>query len=322
MTTNEHPLTLSSGDDHSIAGTVFTPTAPTGLLIISHGMAEHGDRYQSLARWLCERGMAVITFHHRGHGPNSGVENLGHYADQNGWASVLADLHQVVQNARSQFPGLPVNLLGHSMGSFIAQGYAQRYGDSLDTLILSATNRIDRGQLLASRALIGLIRLLRGKRHRSPLITRMTFEQFNRRFRPNRTHADWLSRDPHQVDAYVADPLCGFQCSTGLWLDFIGGMLAIKPPTWRKDLPVHLFSGTADAVGEMGRGVRQHFQAIREAGVGHVTLRLFEGGRHEMLNETNRDEVWQYLHSLCLHRDNASAQSTAEQKALLHARAP
>ena len=170
--------------------------------------------------------------------------------------------------------------------------------------------------------LIGLIRLLRGKRHRSPLITRMTFEQFNRRFRPNRTHADWLSRDPHQVDAYVADPLCGFQCSTGLWLDFIGGMLAIKPPTWRKDLPVHLFSGTADAVGEMGRGVRQHFQAIREAGVGHVTLRLFEGGRHEMLNETNRDEVWQYLHSLCLHRDNASAQSTAEQKALLHARAP
>ena len=175
MTTNEHPLTLSSGDDHSIAGTVFTPTAPTGLLIISHGMAEHGDRYQSLARWLCERGMAVITFHHRGHGPNSGVENLGHYADQNGWASVLADLHQVVQHARSQFPGLPVNLLGHSMGSFIAQGYAQRHGDSLDTLILSATNRIDRGQLLASRALIGLIRLLRGKRHRSPLVTRMTF---------------------------------------------------------------------------------------------------------------------------------------------------
>jgi alpha-beta hydrolase superfamily lysophospholipase len=300
MTQNEHPLTLNAGDGHEITGRVFIPAAPTASLVISHGMAEHGDRYQPMARWLGENGIAVITYHHRGHGPSCPSENLGHYSDRDGWARVVADLHQVVEHTRSRLPGLPVNLLGHSMGSFIAQAYAQIHGDNLDTLILSATNRIDRGQLLASRSLIGLIRLVRGKRHRSQLVAKMTFEKFNRTFRPNRTDADWLSRDPLQVDRYIADPLCGFECTVGLWWDFIGGMLRLSPAAYRKDLPVHLFSGTADAVGEMGRGVRRHFQAIREAGAENVTLRLFEGGRHEMLNETNREEVWDYLRSLCL----------------------
>ena len=306
MTMNEHPLTLNGGDSHTVTGTILTPAAPTAILIISHGMAEHGDRYKPLARWLGENGIAVITYHHRGHGPSCPSGNLGHYADQHGWTRVVDDLHRVVQHSRARFPGLPVNLLGHSMGSFIAQAYAQNHGDKLDTLILSATNRIDRGQLLASRTLIGLIRLVRGKRHRSRLVARMTFEQFNHKFRPNRTDADWLSRDPDQVDRYIADPLCGFDCTVGLWWDFIGGMLRLSPAVWRKDLPVHLFSGTADAVGEMGRGVRRHFQTIREAGVENVTLRLFEGGRHEMLNETNRDEVREYLRSLCLTSDSPS----------------
>lgn len=296
---NEHPLKLNAPDGHSIAGVVFAPATPVGVLVISHGMAEHGGRYTALARWLAARGLAVITFDHRGHGPTCPSRKLGHYADRNGWARVVADLQQVVQYGRSQFPGLPLNLLGHSMGSFIAQSYAQTGDESLDALILSATNRIDRRQLVVSRALVGFIRLIRGKHHRSRLVARMSFEQFNRAFRPNRTAADWLSRDRYQVDRYISDPLCGFDCTVGLWWDFLGGMLTLSPSAWRKDLPVHLFSGTADAVGEMGRGVRQHFQAIREAGVEKVTLRLFEGGRHEMLNETNRDEVWHYLQSLC-----------------------
>lgn len=301
---NEHPLTLTADDGHTISGNVFSPAKPVGILVISHGMAEHGDRYRPLARWLNENSITVVTYHHRGHGPGCPPGQRGHYADQHGWASVVADLHLVIQYARSLSPGLPVNLLGHSMGSFIAQAYVQTHGASLDTLILSATNRIARGQLLASRALIGLIRLFRGKRYRSRLVARMTFEQFNRKFRPNRTDSDWLSRDQKQVDQYIADPLCGSICSVGLWWDFIGGILDISPPAWRKDLPVHLFSGSADAVGEMGSGVRKHFQSIREAGLEKVTLRLFNGGRHEMLNETNREEVWNYLLSLCLTSDS------------------
>lgn len=316
---NEHPLTLNTSDGHPITGTVFAPAEPAAIVIISHGMAEHGDRYRPLARWLSEQGMAVVTFHHRGHGPACPPESLGHYADRQGWDRVVADLHQLVRHSRSQFPGVPLHLLGHSMGSFIAQSYAQKHGDTLDSLILSATNRIHRGQLLTSRALIGVIRLLRGKRHRSRLVARMTFEQFNHKFRPNRTGSDWLSRDPEQVDRYIADPLCGFECTVGLWWDFIGGMLSLSPAVWRKDLPVHLFSGTQDAVGEMGRGVRRHFQAIREAGVENVTLRLFEGGRHEMLNETNRVEVWDYLHSLCLTADSSLKSAHQEAPPQTHA---
>ncbi|MBW4934646.1 alpha/beta fold hydrolase [Marinobacter sp. F4206] len=295
----EHPLTLTSRDDHQITGTVFEPEHPSSVLVIAHGMAEHAGRYTEFAHWLCARQVAVVTYDHRGHGPNCPKSRLGHYSDDNGWEKVTDDLYRVLLHTRDHFPGLPLALLGHSMGSFIAQNCAQQHGDALDALILSATNRIHRSQLLASSMLIGGIRTVYGARHLSPTIARMTFAKFNRQFRPNRTDSDWLSRDANQVDAYVADPFCGFECSAGLWYDFIRGMLAISPAKWRKDLPVHLFAGTDDPVGEMGKGITRHFQAIRNAGVHRVTLRLFDRGRHEMLNEINVNEVRDYILSLC-----------------------
>lgn len=292
---NQHPLNLTAADGHQITGTLFQPEVPRACLVISHGMAEHGDRYARLARWLGQHQIAVISYHHRGHGPDCGPDDLGHYADSQGWAKVVGDLELVVAHARATFPELPLSLLGHSMGSFIAQSYAQQHGAALDALILSASNRINKAELLPSRSLIGLIKRVCGKRHQSKLIAKLTFGKFNRMFRPNRTECDWLSRDERQVDQYLADPLCGFECSTGLWHDFLGGMLTINPMRWRKDLPVHLFSGSEDPVGEMGKGIRQHFQAIREAGIQKVTFRLFDGGRHEMLNELNAEDVWQHL---------------------------
>jgi alpha-beta hydrolase superfamily lysophospholipase len=211
---------------------------------------------------------------------------------------VVDDLNRVLLDARERFPGLPLVALGHSMGSFIAQSCAQQHPGSLDCLILSATNRIHRPQLWASKALIGVIRRLYGNHHRSPTIAKMSFGKFNRVFQPNRTDCDWLSRDSAQVDKYVSDPLCGFECTTGLWHDFIQGMLAIEPSRWRKDLPVHLFSGSDDPVGEMGKGVSRHVQNIRNAGIRETSLRLFEGGRHEMLNENNTAEVREHVLSL------------------------
>jgi alpha-beta hydrolase superfamily lysophospholipase len=292
---NETNLNLTATDGHRITGTLYRPASPMAILVISHGMAEHAGRYAALAHWLSNQGVAVLAFHHRGHGPDCRTEHLGHYADRQGWQKVVDDLHQVIEHGHTLFPGLPLTLLGHSMGSFIAQSYAGQHGDRLDALLLSATNRIHRPRLRASAALVRLIALFRGKRHRSKLITAMTFGQFNRPFRPGRTRCDWLSRDPQQVDRYLADPLCGFECTTGLWHDFITGMLGINPGQWPQDLPVHLFAGTDDPVGEMGKGIRQHFRAVREAGIQKVTFRLFNGGRHEMLNELNAEDVWQHL---------------------------
>ncbi|WP_100638020.1 alpha/beta hydrolase [Marinobacter salexigens] len=294
----EQPLSLTGQNNHTITGNVFTPDEPRSVLVIAHGMAEHAGRYADFARWLVERDIAAVTMNHRGHGPACTPQQLGHYSDTDGWAKVVDDLNKVLLDTRKRFPGTPLSLLGHSMGSFIAQSCAQQHPDSLDRLILSATNRINRPELWVSGLLINGIRRVHGQHHRSPTIARMSFGKFNRMFRPNRTDCDWLSRDTAQVDKYIADPLCGFECTTGLWHDFIQGMLTIKPSKWRKVLPVHLFAGTDDPVGEMGKGITRHFEIIRNAGIKNVSLRLFDGGRHEMLNETNAGEVREHVLSL------------------------
>lgn len=286
---------LNAPDGHQIPVKTWHVSAPQAVLVISHGMAEHAGRYGALATWLVKRNVLVIAVEHRGHGPSCPEQDRGHYSDQNGWQKVVSDLHAVVQHSRAQYPQLPLTLFGHSMGSFIAQACAQAHGEDLDNLILCATNRIDHIHLRASQLLISTIARLRGGRHRSSLVDQMTFGAFNKRFNPTRTSHDWLSRDAKQVDRYLDDPLCGTSCTVQLWCDFIGGMLAISPRKWRKDLPVHLMAGTDDPVGEMGQGVSRHCDAIHQAGIEVASFRLFPGARHELVNETNADEVWQHL---------------------------
>lgn len=286
---------LPATDDHEIPVKVWRPRYPAGVMVLAHGMAEHAGRYAPLAEWLTDRGIAVVAVEHRGHSEHCDEADLGHFADSDGWNKVVTDLREVVRFARSLEPQPPLSLFGHSMGSFIAQAYAQRFGDSLDTLVLCATNRINRPKLRVSRALVETIRIIKGPRHVSPLIENLTFGAFNQAFRPNRTTHDWLSRDPAQVDEYLADAYCGFGCTVQLWRDFIGGMLTIDPSLWRKDLPVHLMSGTADPVGEMGKGVQRHIETLRSTGVSVKSIRLFEDARHELVNESNSREVWEHL---------------------------
>lgn len=301
---------IDAPDGHRIPLKSWQPDSPRAVLVISHGMAEHAGRYSTLAEWLVDSGVQVFAIEHRGHGPFCAPENQGHYADQDGWQKVVDDLYAIVCHSREQYPQLPLTLFGHSMGSFIAQACAQQYGEVLDNLVLSATNRINQPNLKSSQLLIRAIARFRGGRHRSKLIENMTFGAFNKKFRPNRTSHDWLSRDNEQVDRYLADPLCGFPCTTQLWSDFIGGMRGIDPTRWRKDLPVHLMAGSADPVGEMGKGVSKHCEAIHQAGIEVASFKLFPGGRHEILNETNAGEVWQHLLD-CLPLDITKGQTTA-----------
>jgi len=189
------------------------------------------------------------------------------------------------------------------MGSFIAQAYVQQHGDQIDNLLLCATNRIDRLKLGPYLGLLKLIKLMRGKRHRSRLIDALSFDAFNKMFAPNRTGHDWLSRDTVQVDRYERDPLCGFPCTVGLWTDFISGMLSLNPGRWRRDLPVHLMAGDRDPVGEMGKGFSRHIANLRKAGVTVASEQLFKGARHELVNETVANEVWQHIYQ-CLVQPN------------------
>lgn len=274
-------------------------TGPRALIQLVHGMAEHARRYQRLAHALTKAGYTVFAHDQRGHGESAASEGeLGHAADRDSFNKLIDDVREIGSAARGRFAegsDVKVFLLGHSMGSFVAQGYAARYGTSLGGLILSATDA-DSGPLrYAGIALARAEIALRGARHRSTVLARMSFGEFNKPFRPSRTEFDWLSRDPNEVDAYIADRRCGFPVSAGLWADLLSGLGEIARRETRervpKDLPVLLLTGDRDPVSQFGRGPKRLASAYRRAGVRDVTVKIYPEGRHELLNDTCRDEV-------------------------------
>lgn len=305
---------LTAADGHDIPVRLWRPIRVDSILVIAHGMAEYCERYAPLAEWLVESGIAVVALNHRGHGMDCADEDLGYYADADGWQKVIDDLQQTIEWTRQQLPAAPVTLLGHSMGSFISQAYLQQYSHSIDQLILVSTNRINRPLLHAARGLVNIIKQFRGPRVTSSTIEFLSFGSFNKAFKPNRTEFDWLSRDDEQVDAYVADPYCGFRCTTQMWADFLGGMLSIDYDKWPVDKPVHLLSGTQDPVGEQGKGIRMMAKQLEQAGRGAATFKLYDGARHELINETNAKEVWDDIRRIVLQATTGSTEDTAVER--------
>ena len=295
MTTRE--FTLQASDGQSLALYHWAPAGDARAVVqISHGMAEHGARYARLGEALAAEGYAVYASDHRGHGKTAAAEDdLGFFAAKDGWARVIADLHEINRHLASEHPDVPRCLLGHSMGSLASLSYLETHPGSVDAAVLSGT--ANAGTLLheAGVLIAKLERLRQGPRGRSRLIAFMSFGSFNNDFKPARTAFDWLSRDAHEVDLYVADPRCGFDCTNQLWIDFLEGLIDLARPDRLaripKQLPVYLFAGARDPVGEKGKGVEAIVAKLRGAGVEPVTMRLYEDARHETLNETNRDEV-------------------------------
>jgi alpha-beta hydrolase superfamily lysophospholipase len=270
--------------------------APKGAVAIAHGMAEHAARYDEFARYLNARGYVVEAHDHRGHGltaPSPSPEALGHFADDNGWALVVSDVVERLEDMRRRHPGLPLTLFSHSMGSFMAQQCLYQAPDLLDAVILSGSSGKPPRIAGLGRLIARLERLRLGKRGRSALLETMSFGRFNRRFAPNRTNFDWLSRDPAAVDAYIADPLCGFRCTNQLWIDLLDALPRIARPFNRRripePMPVMILSGDADPV---GIELSELIGGYRGACLQHLAVRLYPGGRHEMLNETNKAEVF------------------------------
>jgi alpha-beta hydrolase superfamily lysophospholipase len=266
---------------------------PKAVVQISHGLAEHSTRYARFAQRLTDHGYAVYASDHRGHGKTSGDRGL--FAERDGWQSVIDDLHAVTRRAKEEQPGLPVFLLGHSMGSFLARGYAAQHGEELAGLVLTGTAGGAGALGRVGVAVAATQARLRGHAHPSGLMNTLTFGQYNAAFKPVRTDFDWLSRDPDEVDKYVSDPDCGFVLTAGGFVDMLRGLAEVNTDRGMsqvpKDLPVHLASGDQDPVGAQGKGVRQVADQLRRVGVHDVTMTLWPGARHEILNETNRDEV-------------------------------
>ncbi|MDH4655646.1 alpha/beta hydrolase [Pseudomonas sp. JS3066] len=269
-------------------------TPPRAVVMLSHGMAEHGGRYARLGAALVAVGFELYALDQRGHGRSAEHGVLGQYAADEGWSKVIGDLASLNHHIRQQHPQVPIFLLGHSMGSYIGQAYLMQHSCSLQGAILSGSNYQPVALYKVAALVARFERWRQGKEGRSALIEFLSFGSFNKAFKPNRTAFDWLSRDPAEVDKYVEDPLCGFRCTNQLWLDLLGGLQNITPPKHLAqidpDLPLLVIGGERDPVSE-GRRLQDLAAALRRAGIRDVQLNIYPDARHELLNESNRDEV-------------------------------
>ncbi|SKA81469.1 Lysophospholipase, alpha-beta hydrolase superfamily [Caloramator quimbayensis] len=281
-------------------------TKVKAVVQIAHGLAEHAYRYENFAAYLTSKGFAVYANDHRGHGKTAATkENLG-YAGEDGFNWMVKDLDELNEIIKRENPNLPVFLFGHSMGSLISQSYIEKYGHKLKGVILSGTMgkqgiMLDIGMLIAKNEVKRL-----GPKSPSLRLQKMSFGSYNNKFKPVKTECDWLSRDEKEVDKYIKDEFCGFPSTTSFYYDFFKALKEIhkrdsmsKIP---KELPIYIMNGDMDPVGSNCKTVRWLINEYKNLGIKDVEYKFYKDGRHEMLNEINKDEVmediinWLYKH--------------------------
>ena len=280
----------------------FVPADQTkvkGILQIVHGMAEHGERYQAMAYYMAYHGYAVFLHDQAGHGRSVEEDSrLGYFGDKDGWRALIQDVRVLMKKAMEKYPGRPVFLLGHSMGSFVARAYAAQYGDMLTGAVFCGTSGENPGAA-AGVAVAGIVEKFRGSLFRSAFINHIAFGSYNKRYENPRTPFDWLTRDEGEVDAYIQDPLCGYLFTAAGYRDMFTLLQNVSGKAWYRSvpsgLPVLLLSGSMDPVGGYGKGVRQVCRDLEKTGHKDVTIRVYDGARHELFNETNAKDV---LHDL------------------------
>jgi len=268
---------------------------PRAVVQLIHGIAEHIARYDQFACFLKEQGYLVVADDHMGHGASIGPGGIQGYF-YGGWLSAVADEKSLHDRIAAQNPGVPYYILGHSMGSFLLRTYLYTYPDALDAAIISGTGwtapAMVRTGLLVCRAEARRV----GETGVSPILNKMMFSGYNKAFQPQRTAFDWLTSVDEVVDAYIADPLCGFDSTVGLTRDLLTGIQMNENrenlARMDKNLPVLFVSGAKDPVGGSSKGVLQTIDAFKRSGMKNVTIKIYPDGRHEMLNERNRGEVY------------------------------
>ena len=272
------------------------------ILQISHGMVEYIERYEAFASFLTSKGILVTGNDHLGHGKSvNSKDDLGYFAKEDGNRAVLYDLYQLTQITKEKYPDIPYFLLGHSMGSFYARQYLCEFGQELNGAIIMGTGcqpllLVQTGRLLTSAAA-----LFRGWRCRCGFINNIAFGSYNKHFEPARTTKDWLTKDTAIVDKYVADEYCNFMFTVNAYYNMFTGIsrlydkkLLSRMP---KNLPVFFVAGEDDPVGDYGKGVLKAANMFKNAGMQNVKVKLYPTDRHEILNETDREQVYDDLYS-------------------------
>ena len=288
----------SSTGKNKIHARMCVPDAePRAIVQIIHGIAEYIDRYDEFMSFLADNGIIAVGTDHLGHGKSiESEEQTGFFAYDNGWDYVVRDEEVLRLAMHENYPELPIIVFGHSMGSFMARTLLIRYPDAFNAAIISGTG--NQGAALVNGGLImgNLVTGLKGAHHYSKFLNNLAFGSYNKIYDNPKTEYDWLSRDEANVQKYIDDPLCGFIPTCSLFRDMMTGVKFITNKknltAMNKDMPVYFMSGDMDPVGECGKGVQKAYNNFLEAGMKDVSIKLYPGGRHEMLNEINKDEVY------------------------------
>lgn len=290
----------SSDGKNTIHAELFIPSDNNikGVVQISHGMMDYIGRYQGMADALCKAGFAIAGNDHLGHGDSVATpDDYGFFASKGGYRYVIDDVKRMNDLIRKEIPDVPVVLLGHSMGSFIARLYALDYRDSIDGLIIHGTAGPNPATG-AGKLLVKILRAIKGERHRSRFVCSLADGGYNKGFDPAEGDGAWLTRDPSMVADRVGNPKNDFIFTLAGYEDLFNFLGNCNSSSWfrqfPKDLPTLVISGKEDPVGGFGKGVQYVYDNLAKNGA-NVELKFFEGARHELFNETNRDEVFSYL---------------------------
>lgn len=272
------------------------------ILQISHGMVEYIERYEAFALFLNSKGILVTGNDHLGHGKSvNSKEEWGYFAKEDGNRAVLYDIYQLTQITKEKYPNIPYFLLGHSMGSFYARQYIAEFGQELSGAIIMGTGCQPFALVQFGRFLTKFISIFKGWKYRCNLINNIAFGSYNKHFQPARTSKDWLSKDTAIVDKYVADECCNFIFTLNAFYNMFTGISRLYDKkllsNMPKDLPVFFVAGEEDPVGDYGKGVFKAADMFKNAGMKNVKVKLYPTDRHEILNETDREQVYDDLYS-------------------------
>lgn len=266
-----------------------------GVIQISHGMCEYIERYEHFADFLCEHGFVVVGNDHLGHGNTvKSTEDLGYFAAKDGWSHLVNDLHRLTALIKTKYPNLPYFLIGHSMGSFIARLYITRFPKAVSAAVIMGTGDDKALSEIGVRAARSVV-ALKGERYRSENLNSMVFGLYNDRIEDKQTIFDWLTHDTEVVKRYVGDERCNFVFTASGFVDLTTLLRRVSSAQWVEKVPKHLpllfMAGTGDPVGGYGKGVMNVYDKLINAGC-NVDIKLYPGARHELLNETMKEIVF------------------------------
>ncbi len=294
----EYSLPSKSGVADIFARCWMPADGVKAIFQISHGMAEHGERYEDFAKYLCEKGFAVLVDDHVGHGKSiKSDDDLGYFGEDMGWDAFVEDERALTEIIKTEFPDAPVVFFGHSMGSFIAREYIRRYGkdEKIKAAVFCGTSGKNPASAIAIK-LADAVAKIKGSKHRSEFINKMAFGPYNKKCE-GRTPFDWLSTDTAQVDKYIADKYCGFLFTAAGYKDLFTVLTKVSGKDWYNelcnDLPILLTAGEDDPVGNYGAGIKQVYNDLKQAGKKDVAIKLYPGMRHEILNEVDNKIVYE-----------------------------